>query len=116
MQSRAANRNAAIGVLIAILPLQLLIVLLRGALSRGRDSFFVATAVACLVTIACEIYCDASFGEITVKNACHDHRWNGSRPDPRLPSEVAGLTAYADRLATVVHSLDAPGIWIRTHR
>jgi hypothetical protein len=26
------------------------------------------------------------------------------------------LTAYADRLATVVHSLDAPGIWIRTHR
>jgi hypothetical protein len=67
VQSRAANRNAAIGVLIAILPLQLLIVLLRGALSRGRDSFFVATAVACLVTIACEIYCDASFGEITVK-------------------------------------------------
>jgi len=67
VQSRAANRNAAIGVLIAILLLQLLIVLLRGALSRGRDSFFVATAAACLVTIACEIYCDASFGEITVK-------------------------------------------------
>jgi hypothetical protein len=26
------------------------------------------------------------------------------------------LTAYADRLVTVVHSLDTPGIWIRTHR
>jgi hypothetical protein len=54
-------------LLIAILLLQLLIVLLRGALSRGRDSFFAATAAACLVTIACEAYCDASFGEITVK-------------------------------------------------
>ncbi len=54
-------------LLIAILLLQLLIVLLRGALTRGRDSFFAATAAACLVTIACETYCDASFGEITVK-------------------------------------------------
>jgi hypothetical protein len=36
--------------LIAILLLQL-IVLLRGALSRGRDSFFAPTAAACLVTI-----------------------------------------------------------------
>src|SRR6266478_877991 len=50
------------------------------------------------------------------ENAGHDDRCNGSRPDPRQPSEVTGLTAYADRLATVVHSLDAPGIWIRTHR
>jgi ABC-type Co2+ transport system permease subunit len=54
-------------LLIAILLLLLLIVLLRGALSRGRDWFFAATAAACLVTIACETYCHASFDEITVK-------------------------------------------------
>jgi hypothetical protein len=38
-------------LLIAILLLQLLIVLLRGALSRGRVSIFAPTAAACLVTI-----------------------------------------------------------------
>jgi hypothetical protein len=34
----------------------------------ARQGFvFAATAAACLVTLACETYCDASFGEITVK-------------------------------------------------
>jgi hypothetical protein len=58
--------NAGV-ILIAILLLQLLVVLLRGALSRGRDSFFAAAAAACLVTIAGEAFCDASFTDITVK-------------------------------------------------
>jgi hypothetical protein len=37
----------------------------RSVVAR-QEFFFAATAAACLVTIACEIYCDASFGEITV--------------------------------------------------
>jgi hypothetical protein len=54
-------------LLVAVLLLQLLVVLLRGALSRGRDWFYAASAAACLVTIACESYCDASFTDIAVQ-------------------------------------------------
>jgi hypothetical protein len=56
------------GLLIAIvLLLQLLVLLFRGALSRGRDSFYAAAAAACLVTAFCEAYCDASFTTLTVQ-------------------------------------------------
>jgi hypothetical protein len=57
-----------VGLLIAIvLLLQLLVVLFRGALSRGRDSFYAASAAACLVIVFCEAYCDASFTDVTVQ-------------------------------------------------
>jgi hypothetical protein len=57
------------GLLIAIvLLLQLLVFLFRGALSRGRDSFYAAAAAACLVTAFCEAYCDASFTDLTVQS------------------------------------------------
>ena len=56
------------GLLIAILLLlQLLVLLFRGALSRGRDLFYAAAATACLVTAFCEAYCDASFTNLTVQ-------------------------------------------------
>jgi hypothetical protein len=56
------------GALIAAVPvIQLLIVLLRGALSRGRDAFFSAGAAACLVTICSQAYCDASLTGIAVQ-------------------------------------------------
>lgn len=53
--------------LIAGLLLQLLIVLLRGALSRGRDSFYASGAAACLLAIALQTFCDASLAEISVQ-------------------------------------------------
>jgi hypothetical protein len=57
-----------VGLLIAIvLPLQLLVVLFRGAVSRGRDSFYASSAAACLVTAFCEAYCDASCTDVTVQ-------------------------------------------------
>jgi hypothetical protein len=57
-----------VGLLVAIvLLLQLLIVLFRGAISRGRDSFYAASAAACLVTVFCEAYCDTSFTDVTVQ-------------------------------------------------
>jgi hypothetical protein len=57
-----------IGVLLtAVLPLQLLVVLLRGALSRGRDSFYAAGAAACLITACCEAFCDSSFTDAPVQ-------------------------------------------------
>jgi hypothetical protein len=57
-----------VGLLIAIVVLlQLLVVLFRGALSRGRDSFYPAAAAACLVTAFCEAYCDISFTDVTVQ-------------------------------------------------
>jgi hypothetical protein len=46
---------------------QLLIVLDRGALLRGRDSFYAAGAAACLVTAFFEAYCDTSCTDITVQ-------------------------------------------------
>jgi hypothetical protein len=52
---------------VAALLLQLLTVLLRGALSRGRDSFFAAGAAACLVTIAYATFCDSGFSETTAQ-------------------------------------------------
>lgn len=56
------------GLLIAIVVLlQLLVVLFRGALSRGRDSFYAAAAAACLVIVFCEAYCDTSFTDVTVQ-------------------------------------------------
>jgi hypothetical protein len=58
----------SVGLLLtAILPLQLLVVLLRGALSRGRDSFYAASAAACLVTACCEAFCDSSFTDASVR-------------------------------------------------
>jgi hypothetical protein len=39
---------------------QLLVMLWHGGFNRGRDSFFAAAAAACLVTIFCEAFCDAS--------------------------------------------------------
>jgi hypothetical protein len=47
--------------------IQLLVVLFRGAIARGRDSFYAAGAAACLVTAFCEAYCDASFTAVTVQ-------------------------------------------------
>jgi hypothetical protein len=56
------------GLLIAIgLWLQLLVVLVRGALSRGRDSFYAASAAGCLVTAFCEAFCDPGFTDPTVQ-------------------------------------------------
>jgi hypothetical protein len=56
------------GLVIAlVLLLQLLVVLVRGALSRGRDSFYAASAAGCLVTAFCEAFCDASFTDLTVQ-------------------------------------------------
>ena len=56
------------GALIVALPLfQQVIVLLRGAMSRGRDAFFAASAAACLVTIFCEAFCDGSATAIAVQ-------------------------------------------------
>ena len=54
-------------IVLLVLPLQLLIVLFRGALSRGRDSFYAATAAACVVTAFLETFCDTSFSYITVQ-------------------------------------------------
>jgi hypothetical protein len=57
-----------VGLLITIaLLIQLLVVLFRGALSRGRDSFYAASAAACLVMAFCEAYCDASSTDVTVQ-------------------------------------------------
>jgi hypothetical protein len=57
-----------VGVLIAfVLLLQSLLALFRGALSRGKDSFYPASAAACLATVLCEAFCDASFTDITVQ-------------------------------------------------
>jgi len=58
----------SVGLLIAtVLLLALLVVLFRGALSRGRDSFYAAGAAACLVTAFCEAYCDISFTHATIQ-------------------------------------------------
>ena len=58
----------SVGLLIAtVLLLALLVVLFRGALSRGRDSFYAAGAAACLVTAFCEAYCDISFTDATIQ-------------------------------------------------
>jgi len=57
-----------VGMLIGfVLLLQLLLALFRGALSRGKDSFYAAGAAACLVTVFCEAFCDASFTDVTVQ-------------------------------------------------
>jgi hypothetical protein len=56
------------GLMIAmVLLLQLVIVLVRGALSRNRDAFYAAGAAGCLVTAFCEACCDASFTDVTVQ-------------------------------------------------
>lgn len=54
-------------VIAAVLALQLLVVLLRGALSRGRDSFYAAGAAGCLVTAFCETFCDKAFTDTSVQ-------------------------------------------------
>jgi len=56
------------GLLIMVfLLIQLLAVLSRGALTRGRDSFYAASAAACLATAFCEAYCDTSSTHVTVQ-------------------------------------------------
>jgi hypothetical protein len=56
------------GLMIAmVLLLQLVIVLVRGALSRNRDAFYAAGAAGCLVTAFCEACCDAGFTDVTVQ-------------------------------------------------
>jgi hypothetical protein len=54
-------------LMVILLVIQLLVVLFRGALARGRDSFYAAGAAACLVIAFCEAYCDASFTTVTVQ-------------------------------------------------
>lgn len=54
-------------LIIIVLISQLFILLFRGALLRGRDSFFSASAAACVVIIFCEAFCDASFTGLTVQ-------------------------------------------------
>jgi hypothetical protein len=57
-----------VGLLMIIaLLIQLLVVLLRGAISRGRDSFYAAAAAACLVSVFFQAYCDASFTTVSVQ-------------------------------------------------
>lgn len=57
-----------LGVLIiSIAVVQLFGVLIRGALRRGRDSFYAAAAGACLVTVSYEAFCDSSFTYLTVQ-------------------------------------------------
>jgi hypothetical protein len=43
------------------------VALVRGALSRGRDSFYAAGAAGCLVTAFCEAFCDTGFTDVTVQ-------------------------------------------------
>jgi hypothetical protein len=54
-------------MIVILLVVQLLVMLFRGALARGRDSFYAAAAAACLVIAFCEAYCDASFTTVTVQ-------------------------------------------------
>ena len=57
-----------VGLLATIaLLLQLIATLFRGALARGRDSFYAAGAAGCLVTASFEALCDASFTELAVQ-------------------------------------------------
>jgi uncharacterized membrane protein YjjP (DUF1212 family) len=51
--------------LLAAIFAQLFVVLWRGAFNRGRDAFFGSAAAACLVTILCESFCDASLTDAT---------------------------------------------------
>jgi hypothetical protein len=46
---------------------QLFVVLFTGALSRGRDSFFSASAAACVTVAFFEAFCDPSFTYLTVQ-------------------------------------------------
>lgn len=51
--------------LLAAVFAQLLVLLFRGAFARGRDAFFATGAAACLVTMICEAFCDASLTDAT---------------------------------------------------
>jgi hypothetical protein len=53
-------------VIILIMALGVLFMLLRGALQRGRDSFYPAAAAGCIVVLTLEAFCDASFASTTV--------------------------------------------------
>jgi hypothetical protein len=54
-------------LLVVVLLLQLIAMMFRGALSRGRDSFYAASAAGCLVTAFCQALCDASFTDLAVQ-------------------------------------------------
>jgi hypothetical protein len=54
-------------LLVVVLLLQLIAMMFRGALSRGRDSFYAASADGCLVTAFCQALCDASFTDLAVQ-------------------------------------------------
>lgn len=54
-------------LMVFLLVIQLLVTLFRGALARGRDSFYAASAAGCLAIAFGEAYCDASFTAVTVQ-------------------------------------------------
>ncbi len=54
------------GLLILVGAIALIVVLYRGALGRGRDSFYPAAAAACVVTILGEAFCNASLFNTSV--------------------------------------------------
>jgi hypothetical protein len=54
-------------LMVFLLVIQLLVKLFRGALARGRDSFYATAAAACLVIAFCEAFCDASLTTVTVQ-------------------------------------------------
>jgi hypothetical protein len=51
---------------IVIMTIVVLFLLLRGALQRGRDSFYPAAGVGCIVVLILEAFCDASLFSTTV--------------------------------------------------
>jgi hypothetical protein len=51
---------------ILIMTIVVLFLLLRGALQRGRDSFYPATGAGCIVVLTLEAFCDASLFSTTV--------------------------------------------------
>ena len=57
-----------VGSLIALaFTLQLIVSLFRGALSRGRDSFFAAGSAGCVMAVLFEAFCDASLTYLTMQ-------------------------------------------------
>jgi len=57
-----------VGSLIALaFTVQLIVSLFRGALSRGRDSFFAAGSAGCVMAVLFETFCDASLTYLTMQ-------------------------------------------------
>jgi hypothetical protein len=47
-------------IVLVLIAVQLVVVMSRGALRRGRDWFFPAAASACILVVFCEAFCDSS--------------------------------------------------------